>query len=125
MRHDGELEPAEPLLPLSQRKKQKSIPHQPLHQLCPDRKSLDRFLGELLGFINPQHYKATATLELIPAWLRFLESRQLIDANQHQQTLAGLRGLDTEMLKVLKNYPDPALREAMENWRSEADKDLS
>ena len=116
MRHDGELEPAD-----SQRKKQKSIPHHPPHPLCPDRKTLDRFLGELLGFINPQHYKATATLELIPAWLRFLESRRLIDAKQRQQTLAELRGLDTEMLKVLKNYPDPALRVAMENWRSEAD----
>jgi hypothetical protein len=109
------------LISFSRSKKKKSTPRRPLHLFCPDRRSLDQFLGEMLGFINPQYYKATATLELIPAWLRFLESRQLINAGQHEQTLADLRGLDTELLKVLKNYPDPTLRVAMENWRSEVD----
>ena len=83
----------------------------------PDRNSLDRFLAELLNFINPQYYKATATLELVPAWLRFLESRRLIDPEQREQTLSELRGLDTEFLKAVKNHSDPALRRAMENWR--------
>lgn len=124
MRHDRELEPAESLRRGPGRKKDKAAPHGPSHPLCPDRRSLDRFLGELLGFFNPQHYKAVATFELIPAWLRFLEARRLIDPQQRRQTLADLRGLDTELLKILKNYPDPALREAMENWRSEADTEL-
>jgi hypothetical protein len=65
-----------------------------------------------------QYYKATATLELVPAWLRFLESRRLIDAEQREQTLANLRGLDTEFLKVVKDHSDPGLRLAMEQWRS-------
>jgi hypothetical protein len=81
---------------------------------------LDHFLADLLHFINPQYYKATATLELMPAWLRFLESRRLIDAEQREQILSELRGLDTEFLKVVKNHPDPALRLAIENWRSTA-----
>jgi hypothetical protein len=75
----------------------------------------------LLSFINPQYYKATATLELIPAWLRFLESRQLITADQYEQTLADLRGLDTELGKVVNNYSDPALRTALDDWRSQGE----
>jgi len=117
-RHDGDLEPPEPWLkPRGNRKKRQAAPRRPYHPLCPDRHSLDRFLAELLNFINPQHYKATATLELVPAWLRFLESRRLIDAEQREQTLAELRGLDTEFLKVVENHSDPALRQAIENWR--------
>jgi hypothetical protein len=116
-RHDGELEPHEPLIRPKGSRKHKSAPHRPPHPLCPDRNTLDHFLAELLYFINPQYYKAAATLELIPAWLRFLESRQLIDVEQREQTLFELRGLDTEFLKAIKDYPDPALRLAMENWR--------
>jgi len=104
-RYDGDLEPSEPLL--------KPSPRRSHHPLCPDRKTLDHFLAGLLSFINPQYYKATATLELIPAWLRFLASRQLITADQHQQTLAELRGLATEFGKVVKTHSDPALRTAV------------
>jgi hypothetical protein len=81
---------------------------------------LDRFLGGLLGFINPQHYKAAATLELMPAWLRFLESRQLIDDEQRAKTMSDLRGLDTELRKVWgKSATDPALLQGLEGWRDE------
>jgi hypothetical protein len=119
-RHAGELDPPEPLIKPKGRRKRKTDPPRPQHPLCPDRNTLDHFLADLLHFINPQYYKATATLELVPAWLRFLESRRLIDAEQCQQTLTELRGLDTEFLKVVKDHSDPALRLAMENWRSKA-----
>lgn len=115
-RHDGDLEPSEPLLKPRGKRKRKAASRRLQHPLCPDRNSLDRFLAELLNFINPQYYKATATLELVPAWLRFLESRRLIEAEQREQTLSELRGLDTEFLKVVKNHSDPVLRRAMENW---------
>ena len=82
---------------------------------------MDHFLADLLNFINPQYYKATATLELIPAWLRFLASRQLITGEQGEQTLADLRGLDTEFGKVVKNHSDPALRTALDHWRSQGE----
>jgi hypothetical protein len=55
-------------------------------------------------------------LELVPAWLRFLESRQLIDAEQREQTLTNLRGLHTTLFNALSDFPDPVLRQAMERW---------
>jgi hypothetical protein len=119
-RHDGELETSEPVIKPNGSRRRKSSSRRPQHPLCPDRNTLDHFLADLLHFINPQYYKATATLELMPAWLRFLESRRLIDAEQREQILSELRGLDTEFLKVVKNHPDPALRLAIENWRSTA-----
>ena len=67
--------------------------------------------------MSGRYYEAVATFELIPAWLRFLESRQLIDADQRARTLQELRGLDTEFLKVLKTHADPALARAVEQWR--------
>jgi hypothetical protein len=120
-RHAGELEPQESpfeALQRPKRRKGRRKPRQPRHLLCPDRGTLDRFLGELLGFINPQRYKAAATLELVPAWLRCLESRQLIDSEQRAQTMLELRGLDTVLRKVWQGYsPDPALQRGLDNWR--------
>ena len=53
---------------------------------------------------------------MIPAWLRFLESRQLIEAAQHQATLQELEGLAADLLKVVKDHADPALAHAVEQW---------
>jgi hypothetical protein len=118
-RHAGELEPVDPPLGAPRgRRRRKRRARKPVHPLCPDRSTLHRFLNQMLYFLNPQKYPATATLELTPAWLRFLESRQLIDAEQHAQTMQGLRGLDTELRKVWENYPeDPGLREGLDGWR--------
>ena len=64
--------------------------------------------------------KAAATLELVPAWLRFPESRQLIDSQRRAQTMLELRGLDTELRKVWQEYsPEPALQKGLDNWRDE------
>jgi hypothetical protein len=122
-RHAGELEPRESPFEAARRPKRrqrKQKPRKPRHVLCPDRGTLDRYLGQLLNFINPQRYKAAATLELVPAWLRFLESRQLIDAEERSKRKLDLRGLDTELLKVWQDYPaDPALQRGLEGWRDE------
>lgn len=88
----------------------------PAHWLCPDRSSLDHYLAKLLGFLSSRYYEAVATFELVPAWLRFLESRRLIEADQRLQTLQALRGLDTDLLKVLQTNPDPALARAVARW---------
>jgi hypothetical protein len=122
-RHTGELEPRESLFEAMMRpkkRKRRRKPRKPDHLLCPDRSTLDRFLADLLYFISPQHYKAAATLELVPAWLRFLESRQLVDAQQRARTMSELRGLDTELLKIWKQHSsDPALQRGLEGWRDE------
>ncbi len=125
-RFEGKLEQDEgamfDIFSQPKRKKQRSPKRRrQRHLLCPDRGTLDRYLGELLGFINPQYYKAVTLLELVPAWLRFLESRQLIGREQREQTLTELRGLDTELNKVVQDNPDPALLQAMTTWRDNAE----
>jgi hypothetical protein len=126
-RHAGELmeEPDEDedydRDPFSRRRKSRRRPPRPEHLLCPDRGTLDRFLVNLLNLFSWQTYKAAAIFELLPAWLRFLESRGLIDPQQHAKTLHELDGMAADMVKVLSNYPsDPALRLAAERWRENA-----
>ena len=59
-----------------------------------------------MNFINPQFYKAAATFELLPAWLRFLESRGLIDAAQHRETHQTLQSLVPSMRQIWENRRD-------------------
>jgi hypothetical protein len=128
-RHAGELAPVEEsLFEAMPRRKPKPKPHLPSleHVLCPDRSTLDRYLAELLNFINPHYYKAAAMMELVPAWLRFLELHQLMDAQQRRKILNELRGLDTELLKIWESHPeDPALQEGMKRWQEDAEKELT
>ncbi|MFQ5796945.1 MAG: SEC-C metal-binding domain-containing protein [Candidatus Bipolaricaulia bacterium] len=121
-RYDGELEPRESpfealMHPRRRKWKPKPKSRRPDHPLCPDHSTLDRYLGRLLHFLNPQRYKATATFELVPAWLRFLESRWLIDTQRREKTLQGLQGLDSDLRKVWEHYPDdPAPLQELERW---------
>ena len=91
--------------------------HKPHHLLSPDRKTLDNYLARLLYFVNPQRYKVAATIELIPAWLRFLELRRLIDDQLREKTLFELERLNTDLLKVWRKYPaDPSLQQGIKRW---------
>jgi hypothetical protein len=123
-RHDGELEPDDDG-PFGERKpsgkrKPKTVSTR-RSLLCPDRGTLDRFLVRFLSFFSFRCYPAAATFELVPAWLRFLESRGLIDAEQRTQTLSELRGLATDLHKVWeKHTADPALELGIERWRENA-----
>ena len=122
-RHDGELEPDDSPFggrkPSDKRKPKTSSARRTL--LCPDRGTLDRFLVRFLSFFSFQRYPAAATFELVPAWLRFLESRGLIDAEQRTQTLSELRGLATDLHKVWeKHTADPALGLGIGRWRENA-----
>lgn len=88
--------------------------------LCPDRETLEHFLNDLFHFLNPQPYTAAATLELMPAWLRFLESRQLLVASLREKTLQNLLKLSADLNNLLRKMsPDPALHRALENWGKE------
>ena len=52
---------------------------------------------------------------------RFLASRQLLDAQQRIETLQGLQGLDTELLKLWEREGiDPALVQGMRRWQEDA-----
>jgi hypothetical protein len=116
-RHDGGLEPRESMIdavmhPRKHRPRPARRP--PLHPLCPDRATLDRYLAGLLGFLNVQVHEAVATLELVPAWLRFLEGRQLLAADVKDKVLAELRPLVGTVLEMARSYRgDPALEKGL------------
>lgn len=87
-----------------------------LHWLCPDRGTFERHLVGLLHFLNTQYYPLAATYELMPSWLRFLESRRLIDATKRVQALDELQDLHQDMLRLFENYKtDPGLYAAVQN----------
>lgn len=89
----------------------------PAHLLCPDRDSLDGYLVQLLDFINPQFYKMAAVMEVMPAWIRFLELRQLIDTEQGEKALREVRSLKTDLLQIFENNPsDPTIQNQIKSW---------
>src|SRR5438132_10589065 len=63
------------------------------HPLIPDRERLDLFLAGMLDFLNPLHYRVAAAFEIVPAWLRFLELRGLIDADEAAWGIRDLAGM--------------------------------
>ena len=98
----------------SKKQKQRPKATAPEHPLCPDRRTLDAYLAELNLDFSPQNYRIAATFELIPAWLRFLESRGLIDAEQCEQTLGELSALGHALRAMFAKYQaDPALQQAV------------
>jgi hypothetical protein len=100
-------------------------PPKPGHPLCPERVTLDVCLGGLLGFFNSLHHKAAALFELTPAWLRFLESQGLIDADRRRKIVEELRPLHTELLRLWEQYTeDPTLSRAVQAWPIDAAKGL-
>ena len=111
-RFNGDLTPRESLWEtmMSPKKRTRREVPQADHPLCPDPETLDRHLDGLLDFLAPQFYKAAALLELIPAWLRFLESRQLIEVAEKAETLYQLQDLHSQMSEFWENHTeDPAL----------------
>jgi hypothetical protein len=89
----------------------------PDHLLCPDRETFDRFLGDKLNFMSLRHYDAATTFELVPSWLRFLESRGLVDTKQSETAVNDLRGLQEDLLTLFDSDPsDPAVAENIRAW---------
>jgi hypothetical protein len=97
-------------------KKQQSRPKAtaPEHPLCSDRRTLDAYLGGLNLDFSPQNYRIAAAFELMPAWLRFLESRGLLDTDRREQTLGELSALGHDLRVMFAKYQaDPALQQAV------------
>ncbi len=96
----------------------KARPAALVHPLCPDRDTLDRYLAGLLSIFNSRPHRAAALFEALPAWLQFLVSCQLIDADQRDSTLRELADLADDLWKVVgSSCSDPAVRLAAESWR--------
>jgi hypothetical protein len=125
-RHAGQLEYRESMLQSMQRDidvrrgrrpapKQEFKPYN--HLLVPDRERFEHFETNLLDIYSWCWYNAVAALEIIPAWLRFLESVGLIDSVMRTQTMHDLAGLAGDVCKVIDDFQsDPAPRLACERW---------
>jgi SEC-C motif len=96
------------------------------HLLCPDRERLDTFLAGKLQLLNHQPHKVAATMELIPAWMRFLETQRLLDAVLRKETLEILKPLAGDLLKPFDTLrsSDPTLHEAIKRGSEGFDKEL-
>ena len=89
----------------------------PDHPLCPDRNTLSRFLTGMLTMLNFQNYDVVATMELLPSWLRFLETRGLIEPARRESTIADIGNLHTELLSEFgPSNEDPILAENFRKW---------
>jgi hypothetical protein len=98
----------------------------PAHPLCPERVTLDVFLAGMFGAFVVLNHTAAAVFELVPAWLRFLELKGLIDAERRRQTVEELRPLHAQLLRLWATFSeDPALYRAIQAWPAEAAKELA
>jgi hypothetical protein len=123
----GGLEPQGSLFDrVARKRKPRPRPSQPHHLLCPDRATFDRYLGNLLSPLNGLHHRAAATFELVPVWLRFLESRQLLEGSERQRTMQELSPLTLDLHKLWERYrTDPALARGLTSWRREPEKEAT
>jgi hypothetical protein len=121
-RHEGELDPQPSMLESMRHPNMKlPKPPKPIHPLCPERVTLDVYLAGLVEFLNALHHRAAALFEVVPAWLRFLESRGLIDAETRTKAVADLRPLHAQVLGLWESFrDDPALFRAAEAWPADA-----
>ena len=125
-RHAGELEPDDSPLTRSKGRKTLSVVRQPpANPLCPDRATLDHFIARRFAFMSSHYYQAAATLELVPAWLRFIEGRGLLTAEQRARAMADLRRLVDEAAPIWENGTgNPALGQNIDRaWEAQAQLD--
>ena len=117
-RHLGELDPRLSMLDQAVSPwKKLPPPPKPSHPLCPERVTFEVFLAQMLGFMSEQHHKAAALFGVIPAWLRFLQSKNLIDDEKRARALEELRLLHADILNVMGYYTDdPTLSSSLKGW---------
>ena len=120
----GKLEPKQSVLESMRNppKKAKQKQKLPTNFLCPDRDTLDRYLAELLHFMNPLQHQAAATLELIPTWLRFLKTKGLLEPKMQKSTLNELGKLQATLSKLFQSdRSDPAIADNVSRWTATAE----
>jgi hypothetical protein len=87
------------------------------HMLCPDRERFNRYLADMFDPVTADNHAASAVTELIPAWLRFVESQGLIDLELRDRTLRDLSPVAGDLRKKMEEFRiDPALEQAMSRW---------
>ncbi len=121
-RHEGQLDPQPSLLDRALRPNQRPPkPPPPAHPLCPERVTLEVFLAGMVGFFNALVHTSSAVFQAIPAWLRFLESRGLVDADLRQNVAEELLPLHGVLSQMWQTYThDPALDHQGQVWPADA-----
>jgi hypothetical protein len=124
-RHEGELDPRPSMFERVLHKKTLPKPPRPIHPLCPEHDTLDVHLGGRVSILNGLFHTAAAQFCVIPAWLRFLESRRLIDAPTRAAVTRNLLPLRTPLVGLWERFPDdPALlRDTQAAWPADAPKE--
>jgi hypothetical protein len=101
-------------------------PPTPIHPVCPERVTFEACLSDLLHMFNMLVIRAAALFEAMPAWLRFLETRHLIDSDIRRRVIKDLFPLQELLLKLWDSYTDdPAVRRETEAWPANAARELS
>jgi hypothetical protein len=117
-RNEGDLDPRPSMLEAVLHPNRKlPKPPRPAHPLCPERVTLDVHLGVMMGMMSGRYHAAAALFQAMPAWLRFLERRRLIDAGTSRKVAAELRPLHATLLEVWEQYTeDPLLYRRGQAW---------
>ena len=117
-RNEGDLDPRPSMLEQAMNPKLKlPKPPRPAHPLCPEAVTLEVHLALMMGMMSGRYYAAAALFQAMPAWLRFLESRRLIDAGTGRKVAAELLPLHATLLRVWEQYTDdPHLYRQGQAW---------
>lgn len=118
-RHEGKLAEAEDDYGRRPKRRRKRKPKEAVsqHPLCPEARTLDRFMVQLMGIFAFQHYEVLALFELIPTWLTFLRKYDLLDDETQQQTVQALSYLKDDLLQIADTQlSDPAIEENLRDW---------
>jgi hypothetical protein len=75
--------------------------------------------------MSGQYYRAAALFQAMPAWLRFLETRRLIDAGTRSTVAHELLPLHADLMRLWKDFPDdPSLEREQQAWPADATSEL-
>lgn len=74
------------------------------HPLVPEPTSLSLHLEDLMHFIYPRPYRASALMELMPEWVDFLIRRDLLSAAEADPVRRGLHPLAEELASAIESY---------------------
>ncbi|RMH00313.1 MAG: hypothetical protein D6706_04285 [Chloroflexi bacterium] len=109
-RRTGQLTERDPIGDMMRRKRPNfQLPPEPVHPLCPDAATLTRYLEHLLHATRPQPYRAAVLFTLLPAWTRFLRSRQLLAPATETAVWQNLDQLPQKVANFWQNWPDDPL----------------
>jgi hypothetical protein len=87
-------------------------------QVIPQADLMDRILGESFSIFGGEPYEVTATLELVPAYLEFLQNLGLVQSSERQQALRKIKPIVDQMPQIVKYYGgDPvAVENLLDAW---------